>query len=470
LVPAAIVGWSFGFGFFLVGLWWVGAAFLVQADVFAWLMPLGVVGLPAYLALFWAFGAALARLFWSDRWSRILVFAVALSIAEWLRGHLFTGFPWNAVGYALTPIPLMMQSAALVGIWGLTLAACFIFAAPVLLVAETPRSGKAGRIAFACAAGLYVAHLGYGAIRLAGPPDALVPGVHLRIVQPNIPLGDRWGIAQADAIMQRFVDLSGDGKGAAGLAGITHLVWPESAFPFLLTERPSALSAIADLLPPGVTLITGAARAERVPANAAADDGQPSIFNSIYVIDDGGEILDAYDKVHLVPFGEYIPFAGLLRQLGLRQLITLPGGFTAGTQRRPLAVPGAPPAAPLICYEIIFPGAVLPSGPRPGWLLNVTDDAWFGDTPGPHQHFLEARVRAVEEGLPLVRSANSGISAIVDGHGRVIASLPLGRMGVVDGGLPTALAPTPYARFGDLIFALLLAVAAAGALLTKAKQ
>ena len=171
-----------------------------------------------------------------------------------------------------------------------------------------------------------------------------------------------------------------------------------------------------------------------------------------------------------MPFGEYIPFAGLLRQLGLRQLITLPGGFTAGTQRRTLAVPGAPPAAPLICYEIIFPGAVLPSGPRPGWLLNVTDDAWFGDTPGPHQHFLEARVRAVEEGLPLVRSANSGISAIVDGHGRVIASLPLGRMGVVDGGLPVALAPTPYARFGDLIFALLLAVAAAGALLTKVKQ
>ncbi len=469
LVPAAIVGWSFGFGFFLAGLWWVGAAFLVQAEIFGWLMPFAVVILPAGMALYWAFGAALARLFWSDRWSRILVFAAALSIAEWLRGHLFTGFPWNAIGYALTPMTLMMQSAALVGIWGLTLAACFIFAAPALLVADDPGSRNAGRIAFASAGVLFLAHLGYGAVRLAGPPDALVPNVHLRIVQPNIPLGDRWGPAEADAIMQRFVDLSGAGKGAAGLAGITHVVWPESAFPFLLTERPSALSAIADLLPPGTTLITGAARAERLPANAD-DDGRPSIFNSIYVIDDGGEILDAYDKVHLVPFGEYIPFAGLLGRLGLRQLITLPGGFTAGVQRRTLAVPGAPPAAPLICYEIIFPGAVLPAGPRPGWLINLTDDAWFGDTPGPHQHFLEARVRAVEEGLPLVRSANSGISAIVDGHGRVIASLRLGRMGVVDGGLPVALAPTPYARFGDLIFAVLLAVTAAGALLTKVKQ
>ena len=464
LKPAAIVGWSFGFGFFLAGLWWVGAAFLVEADNFGWLMPFAVVILPAGLALFWAFGAALARLFWSDGWSRVLTFAVAMSIAEWLRGHLFTGFPWNAVGYALTPTPLMMQSAALVGVWGLTLAAFIIFAAPVLLVAETRQGRRAGRIAFAGAAVLFAAHLGFGAVRLAGGPDALVPGVHLRVLQPDIPLGERWGIEKADAIMQRYVDLSGDGKGAAGLKGVTQLIWPESAFPFLLTERPSALAAIANLLPPGTTLVTGAARAERLPGG-----GRPPIFNSVYVINDKGEILDAYDKVHLVPFGEYIPFAGLLRRLGLRQLIQLPGGFTAGTQRRALAVPGAPLAAPLVCYEIIFPGAVLPPGPRPGWLLNLTDDAWFGDTPGPHQHFLQARVRAVEEGLPLVRSANSGISAIVDAHGRVIASLALGRKGVVNGGLPVALPATPYARFGDLIFAVLLVVSAASAMLTKVK-
>ncbi len=469
LLPAAVVGWSFGFGFFLAGLWWVGAAFLVEADVFGWLMPFAVVILPAGLALFWGFGAALARLFWSDGWARVLVFAVALSMAEWLRGHLFTGFPWNAIGYALTPLPLMMQSAALVGVWGLTLAACFIFAAPVLLVAEDAGGRRAGRIAFAAAGVLFVAHLGFGAVRLAGGADAPVPGVHLRLLQPDIPLGERWGFENADAIMQRYVTLSGDGRGAAGLAGVTDLIWPESAFPFLLTERPGALSAIADLLPPGTTLVTGAARAEPLPADAD-DGGPPPIYNAIYVIDDGGEIVDAYDKVHLVPFGEYIPFAGLLRRLGLRQLITLPGGFAAGTQRRTLAIPGAPPAAPLVCYEIIFPGAALPPGERPGWMLNVTDDAWFGDTPGPYQHFLQARVRAVEEGLPLVRAANSGISAIVDGHGRIVASLALGRMGVVDGDLPAALAPTPYARFGDLIFAVLLAVCAGSALLTKVKK
>lgn len=463
LLPAAIVGWSFGFGFFLAGLWWIGAAFLVDAPVFGWLMPFAVVLLPAGLAFFWAFGAALARLFWSDRWSRVLVFAVALSVAEWLRGHLFTGFPWNAVGYALTPVPVMMQSAALVGIWGLTLAACFIFAAPALLVGASPAERRAGRVAVAVAGGLLLAHVGFGVVRLAGGPDATVPGVHLRIMQPDIP-HETWGLEKADAIMQRYVDLSGEGKGAAGLKGVTHLIWPESPFPFLLTERPSALAAIADLLPSGTTLITGAARAEFPPGG-----GRPPIYNAVYVIDGSGEILDAYNKVHLVPFGEYIPFAWLLRRLGLRQLITLPGGFTAGAQRQTLTVPGAPPAAPLICYEIIFPGAVLPPGPRPGWLVNVTDDSWFGDTPGPDQHFLQARVRAVEEGLPLVRAANSGISAIVDGHGRVIASLGLGHSGVVDGDLPVALPPTPYARFGDLIFALLLVLTAGSGFLTTAK-
>ena len=462
LVPAAIVGWAFGFGLFLAGLWWVGAAFLVDAAVFGWMMPFAVVILPAGLALFWAFGAALARAFWCEGWPRVIVFAVAFSLAEWLRGHLFTGFPWNAIGYALTPTAVMMQTASLVGLWGLTLAALFVFAVPVLLVADDAGSRRANRIVLATAAGLLVAHVGFGVLRLAGGPDPLVPGVHLRIVQPDIPQDERWQLGKADETMQRYVNLSGGGKGAAGLAGITHVIWPESAFPFLLTERPSAIAAIADLLPPGTTLITGAARAERRP-----DEARPLIFNSIYVIDDNGEIVGAYDKVHLVPFGEYIPLQGLLRRLGLRQLIALPGGFTAGSRRHTLSIPGAPEAAPLICYEIIFPGAVLEPGVRPGWLLNVTNDAWYGNTPGPYQHFLQARVRAVEEGLPLVRSANSGISAIVDGHGRVIASLALGRMGVVDGGLPASLPPTLYGRFGDLIYAILAALGGGLVILTK---
>jgi apolipoprotein N-acyltransferase len=270
----------------------------------------------------------------------------------------------------------------------------------------------------------------------------------VRIVQPAVAQDQRWQVSAADEVMERYLELSRDGEDGSGLDGITLLVWPESAFPFLLTERPSALAAIADLLPAGVTLITGAARAERVPG---ADTPTP-VFNSVYVIDDAGEIVAGYDKVHLVPFGEYLPFRGFLDGLGLRQLVALPGGFSAGQRLRTLDVPGAPPMGPLICYEIIFPAAVVEAENRPGWLLNLTNDGWYGNTPGPYQHLLQARVRAVEEGLPLVRAANSGISAIVDAHGRIEQSLALDRVGTVDGNLPQALPPTPYGMFGDLIF------------------
>ena len=447
LVPAAVVGFAFGFGFFLAGLWWIGAAFLVDPDQFALLLPAAVTVLPALLALFWALGAAVARAFWIDGWPRILVFAAAMSVAEWLRGHLFTGFPWNTFGYALTPMPLMMQSAALVGIWGLTLAAFFVFAAPAVFAGHREGAGAPVRI-LVVAAVLLACHLGYGAFRLAAGPDPSVAGVTVRIVQPAIAQDKRWQISAADEVMERYLELSRNGEDGVGLEDVTLLVWPESAFPFLLTERPSALAAIADLLPAGVTLITGAARAERIPG---ADTPTP-VFNSVYVIDDAGEILAAYDKVHLVPFGEYLPFRGFLDALGLRQLVALPGGFSAGQRQRTVEVPGTPPMGPLICYEIIFPAAVIEAGNRPSWLLNLTNDGWYGNTPGPYQHLLQARVRAVEEGLPLVRAANSGISAIVDAHGRIVKSLDLDRVGTVDGNLPQALSPTPYGTFGDLIF------------------
>jgi apolipoprotein N-acyltransferase len=465
LAPAATAGFAFGFGFFVAGLWWIGAALLVDAGAFAWALPLAVAGLPAVLALFWAFGAALARAFWAEGWPRLFVFAAAMAIAEWLRGHLLTGFPWNAFGYALTPSPVMMQSASLVGTWGLTLAAFIVFGAPVLLIADRHHMRRVNRVVFAVAAALYLLHVGYGFVRLSGVPGMpMVPGVSLRIVQPSIPQDERWASARADTIMTRYAELS---RGAKGMNGVTHLIWPESAFPFLLTENPSALTAIADLLPPGTTLLTGAARAERI----IGSDDPPMVYNSIYAIDDAGEIRAAYDKVHLVPFGEYLPFSPLLRALGLKQVIALPGGFSPGQTLRTLSLPGAPPFAPLICYEIIFPGTVIaPGATRPQWLLNVTNDAWYGETPGPYQHFEQARVRAVEEGLPLVRAANSGISAIVDPYGRVLATLGLDEVGVVEGGLPASLPPTLYALFGDLIFLGLLVVTGGVAMIGRAKS
>jgi apolipoprotein N-acyltransferase len=458
LMPAAAVGWTFGFGFFVAGLWWIGVAFLVEADQFAVLMPLAVIGLPAVLAVFWGLAAAVARAFWLEGGARILVFALAFAVAEWLRGHLLTGFPWNAFGYALTPVPLMMQSAALVGLWGLTLAAFFIFAAPAVL-GHGKRLGRADLAMLGSAAALLVLHLAFGAVRLAAGDDPTVAGVRLRIVQPAIPQDERWEPSIGDETMARYVSLS-RGANPPGGGDYSLLIWPESAFPFVLTERPSALAAIADLLGEGTTLVTGAVRADR-------GDGTGEAFNSVFVIDDAGEIRAAYDKVHLVPFGEYLPFRQFFDALGIRQLVAIPRGFTAGARQRTLALEGAPSFAPLICYEVIFPGAVVPPENRPGWLLNVTNDEWYGDTAGPYQHILQARLRAVEEGLPLVRAANSGISAIIDPHGRITASLPLGQAGVVDGNLPVALAPTLYGLFGDLVFVAMLLAAGISAVLAK---
>ena len=213
------------------------------------------------------------------------------------------------------------------------------------------------------------------------------------------------------------------------------------------------MAQIAELLPSGTVLITGAARAaDPVPGKSVR------AYNSVYVIDHDGTVLSVYDKVHLVPFGEYLPFQATLEKLGLMQLTKLPGGFLSGDRHRSYQVPGAPRMLPLICYEVIFPGASVPARERPGWILNVTNDAWFGISSGPYQHFQQARVRAIEEGLPLVRAANNGISAVVDPFGRIIRQLPLGEEGVLDSPLPTATSPTIYARFGDSISGLLVAM------------
>jgi apolipoprotein N-acyltransferase len=241
------------------------------------------------------------------------------------------------------------------------------------------------------------------------------------------------------------------------------LIWPESAFPFFLTREPDALSVIANMLAPNTTLITGAARlAEPVPGGS-----EKHAYNSVYVIDHRGSILATYDKLHLVPFGEYLPFQDLLERAGLTQLIDVPGGFLPGAQRRRLAVPGAPDMLPLICYEAIFPGEAVPTGERPGWLLNLTNDAWFGISSGPYQHLQQARIRAIEEGLPLVRAANSGISAVVDPLGRVIAALPLGHSGSLDAALPRAAQMTIYARIGDFLFGVVVMGTMAASLLVR---
>ena len=457
VTAAAVTGWWLGFGYFLAGLYWVGHAFLVDVKTFGWLLPFAVAGLPAGLALFTAAGFALARAMWTRGPARLLALAVALTATEWLRGHLLTGFPWNAFGYALTGPLVLAQAAALVGLWGLTFIAVAVFASPAVLADERADTAHPW-LPPLCAALVLAGLAAYGGIRLARSPTSFVQGVRLRIMQPDLQQDEKFNYGAKQDVMRRYLALSdrATGPDTMGIQSVTHLIWPESAFPFFIAREPDALAQIAALLPMGAVLVTGGVRpAETTPGSRIAQG-----YNSIYVIDHDGSILDVYDKVHLVPFGEYLPFQRLLESFGLLQLTKVEGGFIPGERRRLLEVPGAPRALPLICYEIVFPGAVVPgAGARPGWIVNLTNDGWFGNSSGPYQHFQQARVRAIEEGLPLVRAANTGISAVVDPLGRIIRQLPLGAEGVLDALLPRPIGPTLYVRAGDATAAVMLVVA-----------
>ncbi len=456
LGSAFAAGWCFGFGYFLASLYWIGNAFLVDAKIFGWLLPFAVAGLPAGLALFTGLGLALARLLWVPGATRLVSLAFALTLAEWLRGHVLTGFPWNTFGYALTAPLALAQSAALFGIWGLTFLAVAIFASPALYVDE-PKDTPRPLLPLAAGVAILVALAAYGTARLYAQPTSFVPGVHLRIMQPNLQQDEKFNYAARQAVMQHYLALSDRAAGAdaRGMQDVTHLIWPESAFPFFLTREPEAMAQIAGLLAGKAVLITGGVR----PADPVPPDGRITrAYNSIYVIGKDGSIVSVYDKVHLVPFGEFLPFQSLLERIGFVQLTKVPGGFLSGGRRRALAIPGAPRALPLICYEAIFPGEAVPRGERPGWLINVTNDGWFGKSPGPYQHFQQARVLAIAEGLPLVRAANTGISGVVDPLGRVIKALPLGTEGVLDAPLPQPIPRTLYARAGDAVAGLMMAL------------
>lgn len=452
---AAASGWWFGFGYFLLGLFWIGEAFLVEADKFAWLMPFAVVMLPAGLALFTAGATGVARMTWPNGFARVLVLALAIGVTEWLRGHVLTGFPWNILGYALTvPLPLM-QSASVFGIYGLTLLCVLIFAGPLVLLGDATAGTQATSLRQAALLALVplAALYAWGAWRLSGQPTAMVEGVKVRIVQASVPQRDKWRPEKQREIFEDQLSLSRqDPSGKRDdLAGITHLIWPEAAMPFLPLQHPEALSAIGAMLPKGTQLLSGALRLKN--PEAAASGGAREGYNSLMVFGDQGNLEQLYDKIHLVPFGEYLPMQSWLESIGLEQLTRWRGGFSTGPIPRPLlAVPGLPSVAALICYEAVFPAAVVQGPERPGLLINVTNDGWFGDTTGPRQHFHQTRVRAVEEGLPIVRAANNGVSAVIDGRGRVIAMLMLNERGVVDSAIPQAIESTVYGKLGDITF------------------
>jgi apolipoprotein N-acyltransferase len=449
---AALAGWAFGTGHFAAGLYWVGIAFLVDAERFGWAMPFAVAGLAAGLALFpalsfWFTWLARQRLRLSGP-ALVLAFAAAWLIGEGLRAWILTGFPWNLLGtvWAFAPAPL--QLAAYGGVWLLSLITVIAAAAPALL-ADPARRSPRGLAVVALLVLLPALSWGFGAWRLAGVPargSDVVAEVRLRLVQPSIPQALKWRADRKAANLRLQAQLSL----APGYEDRTVIIWPETAVPYLLAAEPRLLEELADIVPPGGYLIAGAPRVER-------EDPQGAIWNSLHALDGQGAIVATYDKVHLVPFGEYTPLRSLL---GLAKLTAGSRDFTAGEGLKSLALAGLPPFSPLICYEIIFPGAVkAAAGPAPRWLLNLTNDAWFGDSSGPYQHFASARLRAVEEGLPVIRAANNGISAVIDSYGRVIDRIDLNDRGILDAELPeAATVPTLYSYAGNLMYLIELLV------------
>ena len=424
-MPAFFTGWSFGFGYFTGGLWWLANAVIASGDEALWALPLAIFALPALLAIFYGFAAAFSRILWSNGIGRIFALAACFGAFEYLRATLFTGFPWNTIGYAGMPIPIAMQSAEVIGIFGVSIITVFIASVPALFA--TKHGLKAGLI---CASIMLCAHIGYGAVSLSLTEDQKTSHT-VRLVQPSIDQAEKWDDKKRDEIFDTYLRLSSEVP-KEGNERPSVIIWPETAAPFILTKTPVALSKIADTLKIGQVLITGAVRLEE---NSGGQDNK--YFNTIYVINDEGQIINSSDKVHLVPFGEYLPFEDLARRIGLAPLAETFGGFTAADQRKILDVPNGLRLLPLICYEVIFPQYVDHAAYNVDAIINVTNDAWYGKTPGPYQHLRQAQLRSVESGLPLIRAGNNGLSVMTDNRGRIISGMDLNYIGISDTVLTT---------------------------------
>ncbi len=445
---AFATGFWFGLGFFLAGLYWLGFALMTDADRYGWLVAPAVIGVAAGLALFHAFGALLLYWLRLDGLWRVVAFAVIWSGLEWLRGHILTGFPWNLAGSAFALSDAMIQLSALLGAYGLSLVVVFAGALVALLGESAPARR---RLAIPAMLAILIAVWLGGTVRLAMAPlaEASPDAPWLRIVQPNIAQSVKWRDDKRADIVAHHLTLTMQPSARP----LDMVIWPEAAIPFVVDEDPAVLTYLSERLPADSVLITGA------PRRAEDEAGVYRVWNSLQAITADGRLIATYDKHHLVPFGEYVPLRDLL---GLNKLTPGALDFSAGAGPQTLTLGNLPPFSPSICYEAIFPGGVVAAeGPRPAWLLNLTNDGWFGVSSGPYQHLASARLRAVEQGLPLVRAANTGISAVIDPYGRVLQRLSLGAEGVIDAALPApALNAPPFARVGGRPVSIILILGA----------
>ena len=419
------VGFWFGFGHHALGLYWITEAILIESARYWWLVPLAVPALAAIMAVFIATACTIARWFPAG-WPRIVALVGTWGLTELARQFVATGFPWNPWG-SVWAVPgavgdVMLQPAAWVGVHGLTLL--------TVALATTPLLGRRAVVGGFAVLALWA---GLGGWRLRQEVPAM-PGLTVVLVQGTVPQGQKWDRGLMAAIFDRYLVLT---RGAlADTVGRAVVIWPETASPYLLDRDPAARAMIAEasrrsdgVVVPG---LIGTVRfdAERRP------------LNSLVALVGAGSPIAIYDKSHLVPFGEYQPrWIPLPLEFG-------PGGFVPGPGPRTLRVPGLPAFSPLICYEVIFPGSVVDEADRPQWMVTVTNDAWFGNSAGPRQHLAAARMRAVEEGLPIMRAANTGISGGYDAFGRELGRIGMGVTGTLSIGLPGALPTTVFGRFG----------------------
>ncbi|NVJ90973.1 MAG: apolipoprotein N-acyltransferase [Methylocystaceae bacterium] len=459
---AFLTGWYFGIGFFGGGLYWLTNAFLVDAAKHGWLIPIAVPGLAVSIGLFIGLTTLLTYLLWRNQrenhqaLGRIIIFCVTWVFMEWVRSWLFTGFPWNMIATIWGFSDDILQTTAYVGPFGLSF---FTLLATTLSGLFFYVSGKKRLIALGCALLIPALMWSIGYMRLLDTDDAYHDKIILRLIQPNIDQATKWKSEYRIKNFETQLNLST----AAGDPNMrpTHIIWPETAVTFALNREPNVLKALSTVVPSGGLVLTG------TPRMTPRKQSPFQVWNSLMAVDEFGAIQANYDKSHLVPFGEYIP---LRAYNPIPKLTDGLVDFTPGTGRQTVQVGSLPSFSPLICYEIIFPNHVIDDTNRPEWLLNITNDGWYGNSPGPYQHLLSARLRSIEEGMPLVRVANTGVSIITDSYGRIQASLPYGQRGFLDVKLHKAL-PTPpiTARLRSLLWiALLLAFFALGqSLLSK---
>jgi apolipoprotein N-acyltransferase len=427
---AAWLGLFLGAGYFTLALSWIVEPFLVEPEVYAWMIPFVLLLLPFGLGLFWAAAAGGAHFLGKSRMTRVLWLALFLTLAEMARGYVFTGFPWALLGHIWIDTPVA-QTAAFVGAGGLT--------AVTLLVAALPAAfgWRTAAVSILIIFGLYA----YGdAVR--SPDYAENPAI-VRLVQPNAEQHLKWDPDRANVYFNRLLTLSS----SPAPQRPDLVVWPETSVPYLLTDTGGLAQAIGRS-GRGAKMAVGV---QRVIGNRG--------YNALALISPDGDVDQVYDKHHLVPFGEYIPFGDVAFKLfGISAFASQQGaGYSAGPGAVVLDLgPKLGHALPLICYEAVFPQDLQSAPMRADWIVQITNDAWFGKLTGPWQHLAQARLRAIEQGLPLLRAANTGISAVIDARGRVVAAIPLGVADYVDASLPPPLAPTVYAQTGDLPLALLL--------------